>query len=123
MTAVGPYSRHARLSKPDGRTREARLVKSLRDDLTAHCGGKPSITQILLIQQACELQLRIALMNRKFTETGDFTEHDSRTYLAWNASLARLLRQIGLKGVPSRPPTPAELMHAVRLPRIADVAA
>lgn len=95
MTDVGPYSRHAFLKKIDGRSKKGRLVKSLRRELTEHCGGNPTITQKLLIEQACELQLRIAIMNQRFTESGVFTEHDSRTFLAWNNSLERLLRQLG----------------------------
>lgn len=111
MSKLGPYSRCARLSKADGRTREARLVRSLRAELEQHVGGKPSIAVRLLIDQACELQLRIATMNRKFQASGEFTEHDSRTFLAWNNSLSRLLRQIGLKGAPARALTPAEIMR------------
>jgi hypothetical protein len=123
MTAVGPYSRHARLSKQDGRTREARLVKSLREELNAHVGGKPSVTEELLISQACDLQLRIAVMNRKFMATGVFTEHDSRTFLAWNNSLARLLRQLGLKPAKTQTLSPVEAMKPIRLPPIGEVAA
>lgn len=111
MAALGPYSRQGILSKPDGRTREARLIASLRAELIAHVGGKPSITQRMLIDQACELQLRIALMDRRFTETGSQTDHDSRHYLAWTNSLSRLLRQLGMKGAAQRQLTPTEIMR------------
>ncbi len=64
----------------------------------------------MLINQAVQLTVRIASMDRKFTETEQQTEHDSRTYLAWANSLSRLLRQLGLKVAP--PPLPR-----VRTPR------
>jgi hypothetical protein len=115
MPKVGPYSRAAILQKPDGRTREARLVASLRAELIAHLGGSPSVAQRMMIDQACELQLRIAIMNRKFMQTAEFTEHDSRTFLAWNNSLTRLLARIGLKGIRPPQPTLVEMMRAPKL--------
>jgi hypothetical protein len=44
------YSIDTRL-KRDGRTREARLVKRLRNDLIAQCGGTVSASQRLLIDR------------------------------------------------------------------------
>jgi hypothetical protein len=52
MAKLGPYSKAAILSKPDGRTKDARLVKSLRAELTAAVGGSPTIAQRILIDQA-----------------------------------------------------------------------
>jgi hypothetical protein len=43
MPQLGPYSRTAILSKLDGRTREARLMRGTRAALIAHVGGKPSV--------------------------------------------------------------------------------
>ena len=82
----------------DGRSRPARLMRKVRTELIAHLGGKPSVTQSMLIEQAVQLRLRMALMDEKFAITGEQTEHDSRTYLAWSGSLARLLRHLGMKG-------------------------
>ena len=105
MTKVGPYSRQAALSNIDGRTKEARLLKSLRAELIEHVGGAPSTTQRLLIDQCVQLQLRIALIDRKTAEGEPMTEHDSRTYLAWCNSLARLVRQLGMKAASQQQPT------------------
>jgi hypothetical protein len=110
MNAIGPYSHPATLAKLDQRTREARLMRQTREALVQHLGGKPSATEKLLIERAANLQLRIATMDRKFSETGEMTEHDTRTYLAWTGSLSRLLRDLGLKGTPPKPPTVAEVM-------------
>lgn len=104
MVQLGPYSRPATLVKRDGRTKEARLARETRAGLIRHVGGKPSAVQSALIEQAVQITLRIASMDKKFAETGTQTEHDSRVYLAWSNSLSRLLRQLGLKGAPERAP-------------------
>jgi hypothetical protein len=103
MSAVGPYSNHATLAKLDGRSKEARLMKSLRTELIAHVGGKPSVAQTILIEQATKLQLRIAMMDREGTGTG-MSERRQVEYLAWTGSLTRLLRDLGLEA--ASPPKP-----------------
>ena len=100
------------LSKLDQRTKEARLMRETRAALVAHIGGKPSAVQAALIERACQLTLRIATMDRKFAETGEQTDHDSRTYLAWSNSLTRALRQLGLKGAATEPPSLADYLAA-----------
>jgi hypothetical protein len=102
MPKLGPYSQTSTLAKLDGRTREARLIKSLRAELTAHVGNAPSVTQRLLIDQAVQLQLRIALMDAEGTDPGEMSERRQVQYLAWTGALARLLQQLGMKPAPSR---------------------
>jgi hypothetical protein len=102
MHKLGPYSRPETLSKRDGRTREARFLDSIRASLVGHLGGRPSATQSLLIQRAAQLTLRIDLLDRKMAENHELTDHDARTYLAWTASLSRLLRALGMKGAEQR---------------------
>lgn len=92
----------------DGRTKEGRLVRDTRAALVAHIGGSPSATQRALIERAVQLALRISAMDRKYADTGVQTEHDSRTYLAWSASLSRALRDLGMKAVAGRPKSLAE---------------
>jgi hypothetical protein len=92
---IHPYSRPDTLAKLDQRTKEARLIRETRAELLAHVGAKPSATQRALIEQLAQIKLRLAVMDRKFAETGAQTDHDSRTYLAWANSYARLLRQLG----------------------------
>ena len=112
MPQLGPYSRTATLSKLDGRTREARLMRGTRAALIAHVGGKPSVVQQTLIERTCQLQIRIAMMDRDFAGGGAQTEHDSRTYLAWSNSLTRTLRELGLKGAADKPPTLNDYLSA-----------
>ncbi len=109
MPAIGPHSRPAILAKLDQRTREARLVRETRADLTAHVGGKPSATQRALIERAAQLTLQVWLFDRKAALTGGtMTERDSRQYLAWSNTLVRTLKQLGTKGAADRPPSLAE---------------
>jgi hypothetical protein len=100
MRSIRPYSRPDVLAKIDGRTREARLLKSTIGELTAHVGGKPSAVQVALIGQLAQLRLRIAVMDRKMAEdgAGEMTPHDERTYLAWHNSYTRGLHRLGVKG-------------------------
>jgi hypothetical protein len=70
--------------------------------LRAHVGGKPSIVQQTLIERACQLQIRIAMMDRDFANGFQQTEHDSRTYLAWSNSLTRTLRELGIEAATHR---------------------
>jgi len=77
-------------------------MSETRAALVAHVGGNPSATQKAIIERAVQLTLRVATMDRKFAETGEQTEHDSRTYLAWNGSLSRVLRDLGMKAAVNR---------------------
>ena len=99
MREIGPHSRPNVLAKLDGRRREARLMQTVRAELTEHVGGNPSATQKALIERAAWLTLHVSLMDQKLIEQGEgstLSEHDSRQYLAWSDSLQRILRDIGL---------------------------
>ena len=104
MRKFGPYSRKVVLGKIDGRSREAKLVRHTRNALIEHCGGDPNAVQMAMIDQVCQLTLRVQAMDRKFAETGEQTDHDTRTYLAWSNSLVRLLCELGVKSKPSKKP-------------------
>ena len=80
------------------RTREATAAKQFRADLIRHVGGAPSVPQAALIERIVQLQLHLAVMDRRFAATHTMTEHDSKMYLAWANATARMLAQLGLKG-------------------------
>jgi hypothetical protein len=105
MPKLGPYSRPDALSKMDGRTWEAKLLRQVRDDLAAQLGGSPSAAQRALIDQASWLTLHVEQINRRTIGGKLMTEHDSRHYLAWTNALSRTLRHLGLKGVAQQPPS------------------
>ena len=101
---VGPYSTANALRQVDQRTREGSLIRKTRADLIAHVGGKPSATQLVLIERAAALTLQLALLDSRNAH-GGMTDHDVRTYLAWTNTLTRLMRQLGLKSAAQQPPS------------------
>lgn len=92
----------------DKRTRLGRVLANFRAGLIRHAGGTPSETQAALIEVACQLKARLALMDASFVAIGTVSGHDSRQYLAWSNSLSRTLKLLGLKGAPKRVPSLAE---------------
>ena len=97
-----------------GLSAERQAAARLRAALIAHCGGRPSATQACMIEQAAELKLRLAVMDRAFIRTQHRSAHASRDYLAWSNSLVRLLAQLGLKAA-SEPPGAALARHRAKL--------
>lgn len=98
---IGAHSRPHTLAKVDGRTKEAIIMRRVRDELTRDVGGKPNAVQRALIERCVWLSLRLAQLDRKIASGRDFTEIDSNTYLAWNNSLTRTLAKLGVE--PNRP--------------------
>jgi hypothetical protein len=111
MPALGPYTQAARLARVDGRSREGRLLRVVRDELTAQI-GKPTPAQTALIERAAWLSLRIAQLDVRMAN-GGFTDFDSKQYLAWSNTLTRLLRTLGLKGNGARAIDLAEVLRGV----------
>lgn len=95
MRRIGPYSRRGVLDKLDRRSAEARFLRDVRTELTAHVGGKPSATQRALIERMAWLRLHMRLMDNRTAEGRELTELDSRTYLAWVNSLRLLTADLG----------------------------
>ena len=88
---LGPYSRVYRLAKLDGRTREAALIRRVRDELLAHVGQRPTITQRLLIDRAAILSLRLAQIDRRIFADETLTILDNNQTVAWQNALTRVL--------------------------------
>jgi len=112
QTASDAPDRESRRWQRPQRTREGQRAKHFRAELVAHLGGAPSTTQRALIEQAVQIKLRLAVMDRAFAGTAVMTAHDSRVYLAWSNSLVRTLRTLGLKGHAERPPSLADYLGA-----------
>lgn len=96
--------------QPDGRTREARLMRETREALIAHVGGNPSAAQRGLIERGVWLTLAVSRLDAQMLAKGGLSDHASREYLAWSNTLTRTLRTLGLKGAPQRALTPSEAM-------------
>lgn len=94
---AGPRSNAAGRESMDGRTREARLLRQVRAELTEHVGGRPSVTQRALIERAARLSLYVSQLDRKVLGGEAMSAHDSKSYLATSNSLCATLRLLGLK--------------------------
>lgn len=106
---IGPHSRPEKLALTDGRSAEGKFMKRVRDDLAQHVGGRPSATQKMIIAQIAMLTLQIRLMDREAIKRPKMTATQSKHYLAWSNTLARLLRQLGLKSTPTTAPSLASI--------------
>jgi hypothetical protein len=108
-----PNSHHIALGDIDGRRREAALMRETIEELTQHCGGRPSVVQRRLIHRAAVLHLRLTLMDQQLEEGDSMPERIGREYLAWNNAYCRTLRLLGLKGAPTeRVPSLADIISA-----------
>lgn len=111
---IGPYSRPHRLANLDGRTKEAALLRTMRAELTAHVGGKPSATQRCLIDRAAMLTLHVALFDARALAAGVLSERDGRQYLAYSNALGRTMRELGIKGAAAAQPRLADVLATGR---------
>jgi hypothetical protein len=94
----------------------SRFLLTIRTELTAHCGGSPSITQKLMIERICMTLLRIELMDRDALNSdtpGEISERQARDYLAWVNTAGRLLRTLGVEPAASRSLSPSEALAGV----------
>jgi hypothetical protein len=108
MGALGAYAKEIVLARPDGRTKEARLLRQMREELIRHLGGNVTPPQRAMIERAAMLQLRCAALDRKILD-GTFSEYDAKTYLAFSNSLTRTLARLGLEAAASKPLTLSDL--------------
>jgi hypothetical protein len=99
---LGPHSRRHRLGNLDRRTFEGKLYEEFRAELVRHVGGAPNVVQTAIIERCAWVRLRLAMMDSKVA-SGGFTEQDSRVYLAWASTLARLLGRLGIQPATASP--------------------
>ena len=87
----------------DRRTLAGRDAIAFRTALLRHCNDRPSETQKALIELAVQIRMRLVVMDLKFADSGEQSEHDARQYLAWSNSLQRALSRLGLEGAKEQP--------------------
>jgi hypothetical protein len=112
MPKYGAYSKEIVLARPDGRTKEARLLHQMRSALFTHLGGEDKLSppQRVLVERAAMLQLRCAVLDGKVLDA-TFSEYDAKTYLAFSNSLTRTMEALGLS-----PTAPAETqLNAIQI--------
>jgi hypothetical protein len=71
----------------DGRLLEAREEKRLIRELTAHCGGHPSITQMVLIKRSARLLIMIGQLERRLIEGNSMGDLAARRVVALHGAL------------------------------------
>ncbi len=107
----GAYSREIRLAQVDRRSKEGRLLTSMRSALTEQLGGHLSPTQTVLVERAAMLQLRCAALDARILD-GTFTDYDAKTYLAFSNSLTRTMVALGLgTAAAASPADPMAALH------------
>jgi hypothetical protein len=102
---VGVYSCNTTLVEVDKRSREYCLMRQVREDLTAHIGGKPNPAQRMLIERAVILSLRVAMLDQKIVAGEFLTQLDNNQYLAWSNSLVRTIGRLGINPATAPQPT------------------
>jgi|SRR5580700_10642391 hypothetical protein len=113
MPELGAYSREIVLARPDMRSKEGRLLKQVRTELTRQLGGRLTPAQVAMVERCAMLQLRCAVLDGKLLN-GTFSEYDGKTYLAFSNSLARALKMLGLKATAAKGPSLAEVLREAR---------
>ena len=92
------------LATRDGRTRQARMVKLLRRELEAQCGGTPTVAQRLLIERVAALSYLLADLDAQ-AASKPLRGDDLTSYLSLHGHLARALERLGVKPRESEPPS------------------
>lgn len=92
---LSPLMNEVVLNRPDGRTREARLLKRVRADVIEHLGGDAVMTPLrrAMVERAANLQLTCALFEEKMIVEG-LTNYDNKRYLAAVNALSRVHREL-----------------------------
>jgi hypothetical protein len=80
--------------------------------LTEHLGGKPSRVQRELIRRCARLALHLELQDERSMLAGEMGDGMSRRYLAWNNTLSRTLRLLGLESAKDHAPVLADYLAA-----------
>jgi hypothetical protein len=91
---IGPQSRPLSLARIDGRTKAAKLMASVRSELTSHVGGAPNFPQRCLIERAAVLAVRLAAIEEKIID-GEPIDNDRA--IAWFNAHRRTIAALGLQ--------------------------
>lgn len=111
---VGMFSRASAVRNVDGRTVEARIVKSTIADLTDQLGGDPTAAQQLLIHGTAVLVLRLRVALDRYTSGIGDVESLDRHVVSLQNSLRHNLQAIGLARVEQAPPSLADILAPPR---------
>jgi hypothetical protein len=114
---LGPYSKRLQRGAIgnicDGRSSLGRFIRHLEAELVAHVGGKPSITQRMMIDRLIKIRLQLDLLDEKLAK-GDWTPHDCRTHGGLLNAYRLTARELGLEAAAERVPSLAEHLEQRR---------
>lgn len=109
---IGPFSRPLALVKLDGRTREAMLMRAVREDLIAHVGGRPTAAQAMLIERAVILALKCAQLDAQIIEGGRMSLHATNHAIAWQNAFRRTIVALGVEPTAAPQLDPIAVLNA-----------
>jgi hypothetical protein len=94
---IGPHSTKGSIAALDSRTKVAKLLKAVTNDLLDHLGD-PTAPQRLIVQGAALKVIRIALFaDRILNDETALSEKSDHNLLAWSNSLRLDLVALGLE--------------------------
>jgi hypothetical protein len=91
-------------------------MRDMEKQLAAQCGGKPSLTEKLLIEQLVRIRVQLGLFTEKLAR-GAWTDLDMRTYSGMLRSFRQLCNQLGVEDKSKKPPSLADLVAEARIRR------
>ena len=110
---LGPYSRRLQRGAVgdhiDGRSILGRFVRDLESQLVEHIGGRPSVTQRMVIERLIKTRVQLDLLDERLL-TGNWTAHDQRSHGALLNSLRLCCRESGLTATKAPVPGLADLI-------------
>jgi hypothetical protein len=118
------HSRLLQRGSVDGRSREGRFLRAVRDELTEMVGD-PTPAENVTIERVAWLRLHIALIDERVAAGAILSAHDMRSYTAYSSTLLTAMRRLRNSGGPAEPhePSLAELLAADEVERRARSAA
>jgi hypothetical protein len=94
MNEMSPRWRPYLLAEPDGRTRDGRFLRDIRNDLLAQLGDRPSATERRLVEVAARLSLFTARFDARVASGDVLAAEEAAAYAAATAALSATLRDI-----------------------------
>jgi hypothetical protein len=88
----------------DGRLLEAKNEKRFVAALTEHIGGRPSITQEILIKRTARLLIMIGQLERRMIESNELGDLGGRQIVALHNALRLSLTALGIERVEQQVP-------------------
>jgi hypothetical protein len=104
---TGFFANFSRI-RPDGRTRLAKTIARLKDDLADHLGGNPNPAQRILIDRIAHKTVKIMIYESGLLERPDEPNRDY--YAAMCNSLRLDLIALGIRGKGQEPPSIEEYL-------------